>query len=130
MSDVKIDDVVVAYIGLRDKKTAIAAKYKADTAALDQKMETMEGYLLQQMKKMGVTEFGVRGIGTAYSTQQTSATVGDWDAFIGYVRDQKLWNMLEHRCSKTAVVEYRNEHNELPPGVKYTVVDTVNVRRK
>lgn len=125
----KINEAVALYIQLRDKKAEMKADFDAQLAEVQDRLDKIEIKLLEAFQKVGVesvkTEFG-----TAYTSVRTSATVADKDAFFEFVRENEEWPLLEVRCSKVAVQEYRQAHNdELPPGVNVSEERVVNVRR-
>ena len=60
---------------------------------------------------------------------RTSATVADWDAYLAFVQTNERWDMLEKRCAKLAVEQYRAANDDLPPGINWKSAVTVNVRR-
>jgi hypothetical protein len=126
--DASIESVVEKYIKLRDLKSEIANEAKAKIAKLEDHMSKMEAALLAAFEEAGMESVRTKS-GTAYRSTRASATVADWDAVLGFVRENEMWTMLERRVSKDAVVQYRHEHNDLPPGVNWREEITVNVRR-
>ena len=121
-------DLVEKYIALRDAKAALAKKFKENVAVLDAPMEKIEAMILKEFGKQGI-ESARTDSGTAYKSVRTSATVADWEAILGYIVENRAWEMLERRVSKEAVVAFREEHDDLPPGVNYREEITLNVRR-
>jgi len=55
--------------------------------------------------------------------------VADKDAFMTHVKSNEDWQLMEIRCSKTAVEQYKAEHDDLPPGVTWRAERAVNIRR-
>lgn len=125
---VTLESVVEKYIKLRDMKAEIQAEAKAKLAKLEDHMTRMEAALLAAFDENGMESVRTKA-GTAYKSLRTSATVADWDTVLGFVRDQELWSMLERRVSKDAVLQFREAHNDLPPGVNWREEIVVNVRR-
>ena len=123
-----MEELVEKYIQLRDKKAEISAAFKAKTAKLDEVIGKIEGVLLQQFMELGMESVRTKA-GTAYKSTRSSATVADWDNVLDFVRQNDLWNMLEHRVSKQAVEQFKEEHGDLPPGVNWREEVVVNVRR-
>ena len=68
---------------------------------------------------------GVEGI----KSVTNSATIADWDAYLAFVKENDRFDMLEKRCAKLAVEQYRAANDDLPPGVNWKSAVTVNVRR-
>ena len=126
MSD--INAIVEKYIELRDLKAEKKKAYDDSVKEIEAALERAELFLLKKMNEEGLQSVST-GRGTAYKSTRTSATVADWDSTLGFIRDNELWQMLERRVSKTAVEEFRNINNDLPPGINWREEVTVNVRR-
>lgn len=124
----KLDEVVKNYIALRDKKAAINEEYKKKVAAIDVILNKVEAALLAAYQELGVDSIKTSE-GTAYISNRTSATVADWDALFGWIEERAAWEFLERRVSKTAVDAYKEEHQDIPPGINYREEKTINVRR-
>jgi hypothetical protein len=124
----KLSEAVSIYIKMRDKKAQMKAEFDASVAPLNEKMEKLEAKLLDVFNKTGIdsvkTEFG-----TAYTTTRVTASVADREIFMTHVRENDDWALLEVRASKTAVEQYRETNNDLPPGVSTREERVVNVRR-
>lgn len=121
-------DLVDQYIRLRDKKAEITAKAKQECSKLDAVIDKLEAALLASFEEMGLESIRTAE-GTAYKATRTSATVADWDATLDWIKANEMWNMLDKRVNKTAVQEFRDENDDLPPGVSWREEITVNVRR-
>ena len=122
-----VDEIVARYIALRDKKAEIKAKYDAEVEAIDAAMNRVENYLLKLMTELGVESIRTSA-GTPYVSRRTSATVADWDAFLDWVQRNGEWSMLERRANKTVVQSWRDEHNDLPPGLNWREERVVNIK--
>jgi hypothetical protein len=71
----------------------------------------------------------VKGVGTAYRITRTNASVQDSEAFMDFVRERELWDMLEPKASKDAVKDFMDTNGEPVPGVNYTVDSTIGIRK-
>ncbi len=125
----KLSDAVAIYIKLRDQKAQMKAAFEAQVAPIQDKMDKLEGKLLDVFNQTGMdsvkTEFG-----TAYATVRTTASIADRDAFMEFVKAKEEWSLLEVRVSKTAVEQFRaSNDDELPPGVNIREERVVNIRR-
>lgn len=125
----KISELVAKYIELRDKKAEIKAEYDGKVAKIDEVLNKIEGKFLEVFEQTGMdsvkTEFG-----TAYSSLRTSASIADREAFMEFVKNHDEWPLLEVRCSKAAVEQFKDANdNVLPPGVNWRAERVVNVRR-
>lgn len=122
-------DLVEKYIKLRDAKAKAKGRYEDQVAELTAVMDRIEAAILAEFTKAGIDSCST-GEGTAYRSVKTSASVADWDATLNFIRANDLWHMLERRVSKDAVVQWKNENNDLPPGLNWNEIVSINVRRK
>ena len=124
-----MEAIVDKYIELRDAKGKLKAAYDAKVAKLDSVMDRIEGVILEQFNAQGIQSCSTKS-GTAYKQVRTSASVADWDATFGFIQSHELWNMLERRVSKNAVIEYKDAHDGIiPPGLNWREESVINVRR-
>ncbi len=124
----RADELVQKYMMLRQRKEQIEEAHKASLAEIKRAMELIETVLHQMMQAQGVTSLRTP-YGTPYFSKQTSATVADWDMYLDWVRATEGWEFLEHRCSKTAVEQYKTANEgELPPGVNWSERVVVNIK--
>lgn len=123
-----IEEVISRYVDLRDKKAKMKNDLDKKLQKVDEAMTRLEQYMLNYLNETGLSSVGT-GEFTAYKATTTSVTTGDKEAFLDYVKDQEAWGLLDVRPSKTAVVEFRNEHDDLPPGVNWREENVVRIRR-
>jgi regulatory protein YycH of two-component signal transduction system YycFG len=124
-----VNELVEQYIKLRDKKAEIKREYELKVEKLDAVLDKIEVTLLKTFQDSGLDSVSTKA-GTAYTSTRSSAKVADKDAFMEFVIEGKNWEFLENRCSKEAVEQFKAAHNDLPPGISWTEIRTVNVRRK
>lgn len=122
------NDVVTKYIQLRDKKFELKAEYDKKVAKIDSIMDKVEGRLIEYFNETGLESVRTDA-GTAYKTTRVSATVADWDTLLSHILTSENYQLLEHRVSKTAVTEFKEANNDLPPGVNWREEVTVNIKR-
>ena len=125
---ITVDEVVAAYIKLRDKKAQIKAEAEQKMGEITTKMDKLETWVKQQADTQGVTSFKTKH-GTAFLTTTDYANVADWDAILAFVRENEAYDMFEKRISKTAVRGYIEQTKAVPPGVNYGTRIEVNVRK-
>lgn len=125
---VNVDDVIATYMKLRSQKEAIEAEVKDRVSGIKVKMEKLEAWIKEQADAQGVTSFKTKH-GTAFLTTTDYANVADWDAVLGFIRENEAFDMLEKRISKTAVRGYIDANKAVPPGVNYGTKLEVNVRK-
>jgi hypothetical protein len=123
-----VDDVISAYVKMRDKKEAIEAATKEKTSAIKAQLDKLEAWLIDQAQAQGVTSFKTKH-GTAFLATTDFASVGNWDEVLSFIREHEAYEMLERRVSKKAVRSYIDEHKSVPNGVNYGTRLDVQVRR-
>jgi len=124
----QINDVIGAYIALRDKKEAVEKQHKAELAPINEQIEKLGAWLQKQLLDQQLENF--RGAaGTAFLQSTTSCRVQDFDAFLEWVKQNGAWAFLEKRASKTVVQDYIESYKEVPPGLEVQQAVEVRVRR-
>lgn len=124
----KVDLIVQRYIEVRDKIKELEAAHKDILAPYKASLEKIENFLLARMQDQGLENMKT-AYGTAYTTTKTSATVAEWESLLSWVRDNDEWGMLTRGVSKDAVKAYREANNDLPPGINWTEIRAVNIRK-
>jgi hypothetical protein len=128
--DVSIDKIVGAYIKIRDSKDAIYAKYKADTAELEEQMTTLKQKLLEVSKETGVTSFSTPQ-GTAYRTVKDRYWTNDWESFYTFMREHEAMQLLEKRIHQMNMKEFLdNNPDSEPMGLNIDREYEITIRRK
>lgn len=124
----KLSELVEKYIELRDKKAEIRHAYEEKANKIDAVLEQIEGTLLKAFDAAGL-DSAKTSAGTAYTSTRTTASVADKDSFMDFVKANSEWHLLETRCSKTAVEQFKEVNGEVPPGVNWREERVVNIRR-
>lgn len=124
----KIDDVIAAYVKLRDQRDALKKEQAAALAPFNEKLYKLELWLQRQLQDSG-QQSAKTPSGTAFLQTDTSVTVEDFEAVLSFIRDTNLWQMLEHRVSKSVVTDYIESTKQMPPGVKITSEVVCRIRR-
>lgn len=128
MTTPNVDQVVAAYMKLRQQKEALEASIKEEVGILKEKMNKMEAWIKEQADLQGVTSFKTKH-GTAFLSTTDYANVADWDAVLTFIQEASAFDMLEKRVSKIAVRGYIEEHKAVPPGINYGTKLEVQIRK-
>ena len=128
MTTLNVDQVVAAYMKLRQQKEALEASIKEEVGAIKDKMTKMEAWIKEQADAQGVTSFKTKH-GTAFLSTTDYANVADWDAVLNFIQEASAFDMLEKRVSKIAVRGYIEEHKAVPPGINYGTKLEVQIRK-
>ena len=122
------EELVMRYRQLRDRKVEMQERHKEELAPVNKLMQAVENRMLKEMLEEGFESIKTKA-GTAYKTTRTSASVADRTAFLDFVREEGMWEMLESRANKLAVEAYREETGDLPPGINWREDVGVNFRK-
>lgn len=125
---VNVDQVVAAYMKLRDQKAAIRKEADDKIDEIETKLDKLEKWIKVKADADGVTSFKTPH-GTAFLTTTDFANVEDWDATLNFIKTNDAFDMLERRVSKTAVRAYIELNKSVPAGVNYGTRLDVNVRK-
>ena len=125
---ISVDKVVAKYIGYRNEKESLESDTKAKVKIIKENMAKLEAWLKEKADKDGVDSFKTSS-GTAFLTTTDFARVEDWDATLGFIKDNDAYDLLEKRVSKTAVRGYIEANKSVPSGVNYGTRIDVNVRK-
>lgn len=126
----KLDQLVEKYVKVRDKKAELKKAYETEAKKYEDALVKMEAMILKIFEETGQDSAKTQ-FGTAYTSPRVSATVADRDAFLTWVLQDPAERtiFLENRVSKTAVEQYKGVHDDLPPGINWTSILTIGVRR-
>lgn len=123
-----VDEVIKGYIKLRDHKKTIKGKHQEELAPVNEKMQLLEGWLQRDLQNRKVDSQKTKE-GTAYLMTATKATVKDREAFLAFVREKGMWELIENRVAKSVVDDYLESTGEIIPGVHYERRTEVRIRR-
>ena len=112
----RVDDIVAAYVRLRDQKAELKAQQAEAMKPYDEALAKLEAEALQILSDTGVESMKTSA-GTVYKSVATSATVQDKSAFMDYIREHLAFDLLDVRANKTAVQDFVTENQDTPPGV-------------
>ena len=125
----KISEAVTLYVKMRDEATELKRKYQEQADKIKANMGKIEAALMAAMDATGVESVKVDG-GTAYITTQTSATVADRETFLNFCKEKGDWALMDIRAAKTAIAQYKEANEDLPPGINWRAERVVNFRRQ
>lgn len=123
-----LDRIVERYIAIRDRKSELKKEYDGKIAVLDDALKQIEAVLHRHLNEHGV-ESSRTAAGTFFKARKTAAKVEDWQALLEFVQKEGAWSMLTRSVSKDAVAAFREERGDNPPGVGWTEIVEVSVRR-
>ena len=113
----RVDDIVAAYVRLRDQKAELKAQQAEVMKPYDEALAKLEAEALQILSDTGVESMKTSAGPVYKSVVATSATVQDKSAFMDYIREHLAFDLLDVRANKTAVQDFVTENQDTPPGV-------------
>lgn len=124
----KSADAVSKYIELRDKKSELKKQHDAKVAKIDDALKKIEAAFLRQFSETG-QQSAKFGAGTVFIKQRTSDKVFDREAFLDFVKENDAFDFIENRVNKSALDQFVEDNNDLPPGVTRNTESVINIRR-
>lgn len=128
LKDKAADELVAAYINLRQHKAELDAKHKEEMAPVNEALDAIEQEVHSRLNTMGVSSVKTK-FGTAYTKTVRSVKVFDKTMFMEYVQSNARFDLLDVRANKTAVEEYIAQNEELPPGISSVAEESVGFRK-
>lgn len=127
--DAPTNELVGAYVALRDKRAKRKAEWAVADKADEAKQDKIEAILLQRFQDDGAESVRT-DYGTAYKAVDLQVSVGNWDELWAYCMANNAGEMVQRRISKEAVKQYQAANdNALPPGVNAHQEWKINIRR-
>ena len=127
-SDAKL---IEAFIKIRDARAQRKAAYDAADADDKAKQEKLEAEFLRRFHDRGTDSTSADGLGTAFIEVTAAASVADKDTYFNWLLEDPENRMcfMEARANKTAIRQYRTEHDDIPPGINWRETQVVRFRR-
>ena len=123
----RIDKWVEQYIALRNRMKELEDYFEEYMKPYKEAKDKLAGHMLEMLDAAGI-ESAKTEQGTVYIYPRSNASLSDPDAFMDYVAEHGLYELMDRRANSTACREFAEEHGELPPGVKLTTIRTIGVR--
>ena len=123
------DEVVAAYVKLRDKRSELKKQWEEQDAGLKNNQEKLEQWLLKNLEKLGADSIKT-GAGTAFKQIKLRASAADFDLAFRWAAEHGTPDLFQKRISDTFVKQYMEENGgQLPAGVNTFSEVVVGVRR-
>src|SRR5262245_896745 len=123
----RLDKLVNYYISIRDEIKELETRHKVELEPLIEMRERLTYELLMALDAAG-TEMARTKAGTVSASVHDTAVCIDPNAFIDFVRQNDMYELMDRRANGTACKAFAKEHGELPPGVKVNSKRSVSVR--
>jgi hypothetical protein len=123
----ELDETVANYIKARDLLKQLDAAHDKKRKPLVEYQDKCAGVMREFMELNKLTSLPTKA-GTCYLSTKSTASLADPQTFMDYVIASGQWHLLDRKANSTAVKDYVNEFNRLPPGCNLNTVQTVGVR--
>ena len=134
-----VDDLVSAYVALRDALSERRRDFKDFEARCKDDMAKLETRLLKLSRKLGVNSFKTDH-GTAFKVDKDYARVAGpegWEKLVRYMVENEDFGLVEKRVAKLHFKEVMAEElakkdeglSPIEMGVEYVVEEAIQVRR-
>jgi hypothetical protein len=124
-----INQRIDQFVLLRDKIKMLDDAHKEKMKPFREALETLGNIMLKHRESIGADSVAGKS-GTVYRTVKHSASIADVNAFWEFVVANEAWDMLDKKANVTAVGDFIEENQTTPPGINFTTVMSVGVRRK
>jgi len=124
LSDLTYDQLVVA----RSQLTEKIREAEAVADGFKQKREKIDAEFLTRFNAQGLTNVKTKH-GTPYIVTYESFSVSDPETFKGWMRDNDAYDFSETRAKKDMMKSYKEQHNDLPPGISYSATLKIGVKK-
>ena len=123
-----IEKKIAQYVAVRDKLRQIDAAHKDFRKDFTDALERLGAQIAAFINQNGLDNIKSAS-GTAYITHRSSASIADATVFMKFVIDGQHWDLLDKRANATAVEAYALEHKVMPPGLNFSKLEDIGVRR-
>ena len=107
-------EVITRRFELDEQISLIQGRHKAELAPLVEELSMCERFVADSMNKANEQSVKIDGVGMTFFTTQDSVRVGDWDAVLAYIIENKAYELLNHAVSKTVVKEMIEANSATP----------------
>ena len=128
MTDMTLDQLVEAYVKIRDSKDKAKKAFDEQTKRMTDALVKLDGLLLVKLQETGAESIKTES-GTVFTKARSNVSVKDRDEFYGWAVKTNNLGAIDMKANAKAVRELLQEGTEVP-GVKYSESTQVLVRRK
>ena len=129
MDDMSANKLVKIYLKIRDARTELSKKFKAEDALLVEQMDLVEMQLLEACNENDAKSINtaaglvMRGVSTQYMTS-------DWDSMYKFIKDNDALGLLKQSLHQSNMKQFLDEYpDKVPPGMLVDSKYKITVRR-
>jgi len=130
MSTVNVEQLVKAYIKMRDARQQLLREFDEADAKIKQQQDVVQQALLELCKETG-TDGLKTSAGTVTRTVKTRYWTSDWNSMKNFIKENDAFELLEQRVHQTNMKSFLEDNpNLMPPGMNIDSRYAITVRRK
>ncbi len=111
---IPLDKLAKVFTKLRDTKAALTAQYEANLKEIEDKIETVEDAMRQQLRALGASS-AKTPYGTVIMSVKTRYSPQDWSAFYSFIKENDALELLERRVAQGNIKKFLEANPENPP---------------
>ena len=130
MADFKANDLVKAYISIRNERGKLAKEYEAKDLVLKEKLQRLEQAMLSACNDIDADSIKTNS-GVIIRSLKENYVCGDWDNFKKFILENNALELLQQRIHQSNFKEFLSGRNEegLPPGISSMREFSIVVRK-
>lgn len=128
MNQYQDSQLIAKYLELRARKAKLEEEQALARQPFNDAMDMIEGEMSSRLLARGANNSKTDN-GTAYRSKVVKYKVTDREAFLGFVRERDLWNLMSVNTLKEGMDEFVESQNALPPGTDATAIESTNFRK-
>jgi hypothetical protein len=129
MSDMKADELVLAYRKIRDVLHAKEEAYKEEVADLRAQQDVLSAALLDLCNEQNLDSIRTPA-GTVTRTVSSRYWTNDWESMYEFIRENDAMYLLEQRLHNGNMKQFLTDNpDELPVGLQAATKYVVRVRK-
>jgi hypothetical protein len=115
---VRLEELVKAYIAIRNKRDANAREFDAKDKELKAELAQLDQVMLNSCNEIDADSIKTNS-GTIIKTMKENFVCGDWDNFKRYIVQEDAIDLLQQRIHQTNFKEFLSNRTDegLPPGI-------------
>ena len=130
MSTLNVEQLVKAYIKMRDARQQLLREFDEADDRIKQQQDVVQQALLELCKETG-TDGLKTSAGTVTRTVKTRYWTSDWNSMKNFIKENDAFELLEQRVHQTNMKSFLEENpNLMPPGMNIDSRYAITVRRK
>jgi hypothetical protein len=130
MTEVNTEELVEAYLAIRNERQRITQEYEAQDNVLKEDLRKVEAALLAVCNSINADSIKTKH-GTAMRKLNERFFCEDWDSFRQFVLENQALELFEKRIHQGNFKQFMTEHegDGLPPGVNVMREFNITVRK-